>query len=130
METRMNNPERWVIYGLRDNQDMTHADPRVVYIGKTDDPFRRLKEHAVQALDIVLRWEDEVGRAGQHDEDTNPMPLPFTWWLAGHWRHCFLPDIVILERGTGRQQWRDAEKRWIEAARLLGLYLYNQTAGG
>lgn len=121
--------EHWMIYALRDPQDWKWAVPEVVYIGKSDDPYRRVKEHAVEALDVLLRWEEEADRLGAYDTETNPPPVGFTWWLSGHWREARLPEVVILEHGSG-DGWREREKFWIEAAGLLGIDLFNKTAGG
>lgn len=128
-------PDRhWMIYGLRDSQDDDEVFmSEVRYIGKSEDPYRRVKEHCVEALEIVMLWEDETDAAkalpGYGTVDLGDAPEPFTQWLAYHWRNSMLPEVVILENGVG-PGWREREKFWIGAAKKLGLELFNKTGGG
>lgn len=128
----------WAIYGLRDSPDHIVSTSEVRYIGKSNDPYVRIKEHCVAALERVIEyeyeWETRVPESNRERQDwpdeldVEP-PEPFTWWLAEHWRAGLLPEVVILEVGSG-DGWRERERHWIDVATRLGLELYNTTRGG
>lgn len=124
----------WSIYGLRDSPDLEIGEPYIRYIGKSDDPYRRVKEHCVDALNRVLAYEEEYAErslAMSDDVYLIEQPAPFTQWLAFHWREGKLPEVVILEtRSGGPDLWRERERYWIETAKRLGLELFNRTNGG
>lgn len=112
------NVERWTIYALMD------PDTGVCrYIGKSDDPQRRVREHADQALAKYNRSVYEI----------NPQaPIVLSakeQWLANCWMRYRLPVVVELETGTG-EGWREAEQQWIATALFFGCSLYNLTNGG
>lgn len=124
----------WSIYGLRDSPDLEFPEPYVRYIGKSDDPYRRVKEHCVDALNQVLQYEDELDAVkalpGYGPPEVEP-PADFTRWLAFHWREGKLPEVVTLETRYGDSAlWRERERAWIATAKALGLELFNQTNGG
>jgi len=88
------------------------VDPRtglIGYIGKSDYPNRRLRQHIEDALEGTgtpkKRWIREL--------------------LVEHRK---APQMVILEQAEGR--WRERERWWIAFGRKLGWPLTNATDGG
>ena len=84
------------IYGLYDRQG------RLRYIGKSDNPSRRLKEH----------MREQRRRTPLYD------------WLRKHGQ----PELRILEANCA--DWQEAERRLIAQHRLLGSPLLNLADGG
>ena len=85
------------IYGLFDK------DGGLRYIGKANDPAKRLKGHM---------------------RETTRRRTPLYDWLAKHG----LPDMKILEADCA--DWREAERRLIASARSRGERLLNLADGG
>ena len=109
------------IYALAPRSKRQHKVHGVVcYIGKSDDPYRRVREHSVRALERVEKWAEEGG----------PTPTQMEWFLAAHWEDGELPKVLILETGLSEENWREAEKRWIALAKKFGITLLNKTEGG
>lgn len=103
----MPSPVMWFIYTLADPRD-----PGLVrYVGVTNDPKRRLREHQ--------------NRAATGEDRT----------YCGNWKRSLLKDnvrpiLVIIDQGTG-DDWVGAEMKWVEHFRAqVGERLCNLTDGG
>lgn len=92
------------IYALRDPRD-----DQFRYIGKADDPSRRL----------VYHLEQMVG-ANTHKNG----------WLRQLKALGLEPSVVVLEKVAADADWRVAERRWIRQLRAEGVRLTNGTEGG
>lgn len=91
------------IYALHDPTDRSGR----VYVGKTNDPARRLKDH------LSEKWRT-FKRA----------------WLKSLAARGVRPEMVILEQVPAGGDWQEAERFWIESLRVLGLPLVNGNGGG
>lgn len=90
------------IYALVDPRDN-----QIRYIGKTDNPERRLAMH--------MRDKDICHR---------------TNWLKGLIAVGSKPAMTIIEEVAEGQSWEDRERHWIAHYRSLGCKLTNMTDGG
>ena len=106
-ETTYSNEQVWAVYTLVDPRE-----PGVVrYVGVTNEPDRRLREHRNRALSgedrtHCGRWKRKLLTAG------------------------FMPVLTVLESGQG-VGWEEAEARWVAHFRTLhGDLLCNLTEGG
>lgn len=97
-------PNTTFIYALCEPGSRT-----VRYIGKSNDPRCRLKYGHL--LDSVTR-NTHLGR-----------------WLKRIARNKQAPNLLILAE-VSRRSWKSEERRYIAAARMLGMYLVNSTDGG
>jgi len=87
------------------------ADPetrRVRYIGKSDDPIRRVRQHA---------RDGGVTNAGK------------VRWIADLKARSLTPRLMLLE-AVDACAWEEAERRWIATARGCGCDLLNMAPGG
>lgn len=95
------NPGETIIYALQ-NPD----DGEIRYIGKSDDPERRLKHHLTdKGYNYRTNWLKQLRDAGK------------------------FPYMLVL-RSVPIDLWKDAERWWIEKARQAGFKLTNNTVGG
>ncbi len=93
------------IYGLFDPRDC-----RLRYIGKSDHPESRLKEHIKYAhLDQKKTHKD--------------------YWILQLLKEGLNPSVEILEE-VPTSSWKESERAWIGECRRAGLSLTNQTEGG
>ncbi len=94
------------IYGLFD--PITN---KLRYVGKTNNPSNRLRQHVYAANHYtkknthVLNWVRKLLRNGEK------------------------PKLKVLEE-VSINNWQEAEVRWIDACRNLGIDLVNTTEGG
>lgn len=91
------------IYGLIDPRDRL-----LRYIGKSDAPHERLRQHIV-----------ESGREVHHRAH----------WIQALLRLGLMPEVVLLEQ-VAVEDWEQAERWWIAWFRALGAKLVNDTDGG
>ena len=94
----------WYIYGLADPET-----PVVRYVGKTNDPCARLRNHLSDA------------RKGGRNHRAR--------WLAKILREGGMPRVIICEVGFGVGA-AEAERKWIAHYRRLGNPLVNSSDGG
>lgn len=88
------------------------VDPRTQqcrYVGKADDPVRRLQRHLQKK-----RLQDRTHKAT---------------WLRSVVAAGFWPELFILE-AVPKHGWAQAEKFWIAYLRMVGAELTNGTHGG
>ena len=88
----------------------TLIDPRdnqIRYVGKTDNPERRLASHLIEKY---------------KSHRTN--------WVQGLIARGLKPIMVIIEEVPEGQSWEDRERYWIAYHRSLGCKLTNMTDGG
>lgn len=91
-------------------------DPRgggARYVGKADDPSRRLKQH--------LKETAAAARRGAHTHRTA--------WLQSLADAGVEPELRVIDR-VPTELWVVAEQAWIRDFRLLGCDLVNGTDGG
>lgn len=87
---------------------LCEPDTRTVrYIGKADNPEKRLRGHVINVKDTThkVNWIRSLLATGQS------------------------PKLVVL-RKVPKSEWQDWERRYIQAARCLGMCLTNYTNGG
>lgn len=94
------------IYGLR-----CPISDEIRYIGKSNNPGRRLLEH--------------VRRARENFNRSN-----LSAWIHSLSQEGYSPALVILESVTGGRDWRVAEREHIAVALSVGSTLLNATTGG
>ena len=94
----------WHIYALSDPRN-----GRVRYVGKSDDPQKRLLNHIHNAV---------VQRKRNHRAN----------WIRQVVASGGQPVVAILESGTG--DWQAVEQRWIAHFKQAGADLVNSTSGG
>lgn len=94
---------RTYIYILRD------PSGGVRYVGKADDPKRRLREHL-----------------SPKSREANPYKAR---WLAQLQAADLLPELEVVEE-VGIENWEERERWWIAHYRSLGARLVNCTDGG
>lgn len=88
----------------------TLSDPRnnkVRYVGKTDNPKRRLAAHIIDK-DVCHR----------------------TNWIKQLTKNNLEPIMTIIEKVAKNQSWEDRERYWISHYRSIGCNLTNMTDGG
>lgn len=96
-------PDTTFIYAL------CEPGTRIVrYIGKSDNPKKRLGAH----VRVSSEFTRHLGR-----------------WLKRLARSKQVPNLVILAE-VPRRSWESEERRYIAAARMLGMDLVNSTDGG
>jgi len=93
------------IYVLKDPRD-----GRVRYVGKSNDPKKR------------LRWRIAQARGGMEEPHSSA-------WIKSVLDAGYRPEVIILET-VNLTDWRDAEQRWIKHFRDNGMQLTNHAAGG
>jgi hypothetical protein len=93
---------RTYIYGLKDPRDGLFY-----YVGKSDNPKRRLFEH------VEMKGNNQVKNS----------------WIAILVQDGMVPDLVILEKVT-LFDWQEKERYWIEKYRSSNHPLANISAGG
>ncbi len=89
------------IYGLR-----CPLTGKFRYVGKSDNPLRRLEEHIKGSTNAANRQ-----------------------WMRGLIRQGLRPEMVILE-WAGQDTWRAAERCWVSRLRAEGHPLTNVHKGG
>jgi group I intron endonuclease len=77
-----------------------------IYIGKSDNPYRRFYEH--------LKDQD-----GTHK----------TYWIQSLLKIGYNPDLQILEQ-CNQNNWEEREKEWIKFYRNIEWNIVNETEGG
>lgn len=92
------------IYGLWDPRNY-----QLRYIGKSDNPERRLKEHI----------KDSSHLRGRH----------IYHWINSLLRNGLEPSLEILEE-VAIEHWEETERQWIRDCKKFGLSLVNSTDGG
>lgn len=101
--------EKIYIYGL--------IDPRndsIRYVGKTNNPQGRLLGH--------------IEKAKKAHKNTRGHWSHRSSWIRNVLSENYEPDIIVLEECGN--DWREAEKWWINLGELLGWKLTNHTEGG
>lgn len=98
------------IYIIRDL-----TNPNVAYIGKSNNPEIRFKDH----------METSIGEGNWHEERGTLDTLSAKKaWLYECWKGNKLPTISILEE-CSCECWREKEKAWIEKYKQDGYNLMN-----
>lgn len=97
------------IYGLLDPRSK-----KLKYVGKSDNPTRRLKQHIGQANKFA---------AVPGTKDCKEI------WIKGLLDLSYQPEVVILQE-VHQNRWQGAEKEWIKRAKEAGCDLYNEAPGG
>jgi len=97
----MHGPKVSYIYGLKDPRDGLFY-----YVGKSNDPDARLKQHLEKRQNkSKIAWIEDLESDGM------------------------LPELVILEI-VERSKWKEQERYWIAKGREDGWPLTNMSAGG
>lgn len=99
-------PARTFIYAL-----VCPDSGSIRYIGKSDDPARRLQGH----VSVETRRADESHKAH---------------WIRKLQREGKRPTVRVIFRVHDEMRWQVAERFFISAARSFGLPLTNRTEGG
>lgn len=94
------------IYGLFDPRNYS-----LRYIGKSDNPNLRLKQHIKEA---------------RHSKKRNRYVAS---WIRQLLSEDLQPDMEVLEECT-QDNWQESEKAWIAECRKFGVRLTNTTDGG
>jgi len=84
-------------------------DYQLRYVGKSNNPEKRLNDHIYSALE---------GKVSHRDD-----------WIRSLLKEDLQPAIEILEE-VDINEWEDAEKAWISDCRKYGLNLTNLSDGG
>ena len=92
------------IYGL-----LCPVSNVIRYVGKSDDPYRRLREH----MESCERNSHHAAR-----------------WLAGLKRKSVRPAVVVLAEIDDNEDWQQVERHFIASGKALGWKLTNSTPGG
>lgn len=83
---------------------------QVRYVGKSNDPKRRLKDHMI----------DFRNRQGEFAKTT---------WLLDLYTQNLKPDMEIAEE-VDMSEWKEKEKYWIDYYKSMGCDLVNSKSGG
>lgn len=83
----------------------------VRYVGKSNNPRKRLKSHLSSAKTFAYRHHTSA-------------------WIRKLLAEGLLPEMRILEEVQEGRRWQDVEREWISKGAAMGWKLTNSTAGG